>query len=618
MLQKYNPSSGIINNIAVFKILRHNEEHVWVRIGGDITDITSAIPAFYNWYEYFTTEKTPLDNGVSIDILYQQHKEQLELVTQYTKQFWYTNKEKNVTIDQYRNVFFYNGYGYSTTILFQPDNFPVDEHTHNEHIKEDSVLEFKAREILKAAKFSFNVFVHWGNHHLKWQEDMVFDENRFIVVLWSRQIGKSKSMAARALLSTFKWVNRDIGVLAYLTETTEHIKKYLIQMVDNIEEAYWEGIFEVNKQKWFVINKVTNSRIVFRSLSKWWDRVRWHTFHEVIMDECLKIDNWVFEQVVYPTVTTTWGTICMISTPWSSGNWFFDECQKAKQGRKWYSYYEIDVTKNPFIDPVMREDILSRKDNPYILQEYFCQFVTEGNSVFRPQIITNHSFVQNATQSHFVFAYDPARKGADKAAFACLQVFNWHVYLIRSWYIPDHFKETYDSQFQFLQTVWKEYPFKKVIDCTGLGDGVVVMLKKMTAVDMAIQYVWGNAESEDTNYPYWNTKTMRVGKSRLINNAQDFFDWHLCSTYKYTNEDFINETKAIVETRTQNSINIWFTTAGYDDATNAVMIGLYYIQHHNLLGRAVLLQHSNQFMDAMQKDFNVYSQSNQKRSQSIW
>lgn len=67
---------------------------------------------------------------------------------------------------------------------------------------------------------------------------------------------------------------------------------------------------------------------------------------------------------------------------------------------------------------------------------------------------------------------------------------------------------------------------------------------------MAIHYVTGNTEYEDPENPYGSALAMKVGKSRLINNAQNYMDEGVATFFKYTNTDLFYEMDAIVERRT--------------------------------------------------------------------
>lgn len=588
MIASYHKDFKTVNNLYQYRIFSWEKEVWGVKIGewaDKDNDNTSYSSLKLGKNEYFYA--VPPDDSLLLELratpdIEKQIKSQQSIVEEYSKIFEYSRSLTNLVEQQYHTLFFYRGYGFLISDILKKEYKKED----GSHIPKEDIVEIDTEEFLKAIWATFDVYLHGEWHHIDWQESLLYDSSRIIIVVGSRQIGKSYTMAIRALLSTMKGTNRDTWVFAYLSETTEHIKKYIYRFIDEINSKYSDNIFKIDRQKSIITNNMTNSRIIFRSLSEWWDRVRWNTLHEVIMDECYLIDDEIFDNVILPTVTVTWGTICMISTPWPK-NWFFREVQKAKQKMPNYSYYEIDITRNPFIDPVMREIIMSRKHLPSTQREYFCKFVDVVDSVFRPKVITSHDFFRYTPNAHFVFANDPARKGKDRSAYACIMVHNGKIYLFRSWFIPDHMKDKWENQFTYLLNIKKDYPYKHVIDASWLWDGAVTLFQQRTKIDMAITYASWDGDTEDTSYPYWWTRAFKVGKSRMITNMQDFFDNEICEVYKYWNEDFLKELEWLTETKTK----LWqvgFETSWYDDITNAVMIWLYYIYKENLISRALL------------------------------
>lgn len=59
-------------------------------------------------------------------------------------------------------------------------------------------------------------------------------------------------------------------VCAYITETTDHIKKYFERLIENLPEEAWKH----NSQKNYWENTITKSRVIFRSLSEDGHRIR--------------------------------------------------------------------------------------------------------------------------------------------------------------------------------------------------------------------------------------------------------------------------------------------------------------------------------------------------------
>jgi hypothetical protein len=95
---------------------------------------------------------------------------------------------------------------------------------------------------------------------------------------------------------------------------------------------------------------------------------------------------------------------------------------------------------------------------------------------------------------------------------------------------------------------------------------------------------------------------MRVGKSFLINNAQNYIDEGIVSFYSITNKHLFDEMDAIIERRTSLGM-VSFFTKGFDDITNACIIGLFYIQHTNLCAKQRLVP----VKEVLNMDAKVYA-----------
>ena len=103
---------------------------------------------------------------------------------------------------------------------------------------------------------------------------------------------------------------------------------------------------------------------------------------------------------------------------------------------------------------------------------------------------------------------------------------------------------------------------------------------------------------------------MRVGKSRLINIAQNYLDEWVAKYYSYTNELLFFEMDGITEKRT-SMWHVWFTTKWFDDITNATMIGLYLIDSEWLLNKKRIVQEQKKDILAEEPYFAV-NKNNQK------
>ena len=648
MLSTYLPAYPFLNNFSQatqFVRLTNDPDYKQIKttkakaIGGQwevpITDdpeiFTSKYKQLTHTREYKTKPVPSFFYSYTLAEFNQQHTQQLKLAQETITlldnlHMPYTKQAREQTLQQYRDFFFIDDLAFPTKdILNYLSPKPnIDTLLHEKHktwplteispaqqvIKDkltinsqkiiddyyapkqgggvissgDEIIQVNIQELIDTCWFTFHPVIRGEQHYIKWQEDVIYDTNRFIIVKWSRQMGKSHVMSLRWILSSWKWYRRNILICAYQQDTTWIIFTYMEHMIENFPD----NVFKIDRNKQIITNNITQSRIIFRSLSEWGQRIRGMTNHEIIMDECFLVSDEIFEQILMPTLSTTGWPICMISTP-GPINWFYWQVQKALQWEEGYSYYECLLPDNPFIVPEEKARLMKNKDDPIVQVEYFGQFSSNANSVFRPSKTHDHSFVQDYyNESYFVFAYDPARKGKDRAGYILYLVANNRAFSIRSWFIPQQYKVTWDLQKKFLkENILNNIPEDRlffIMDCTWVGDGVVAIMQETFKIHTVLNYTSGASQNQDMSYPYAPAASFNVWKSRLINTTQDFMDQKLVDFYEPTNKDLFLEYDAIYETR--NNLNqIGMNTKWFDDITNASMMGLWFIRENNLLDK---------------------------------
>lgn len=668
MFANYSSSTPVVNNYGNIVTFWEQQDLIKLKeIGGDGISWPiekESTPCVYKGKKYFTTSVSLTFSSWTFEQFEEQYRWQIALMEEAI-QFLKTIKQpykiyaENQTRGQYYDLFFHDNFAFLVADIYtffngrwdvqsknqelfkqvvkdaskteeyqelkeiEIDNldFLTDEADDEEKMKwapewtpvyhkknEKGVVQISVQDIIDISGYSFSPIIRWEPTYIEWQERVIYDTNRFITIVGSRQGWKSHVMALRALVASFKWFRHDTLVCAFLTETTWHIYKYLTRLIENFPE----GTFVESKQKGWITNTMTWSRIIFRSLSKEADRIRWWTLNEIIMDECYLIWDEIFESVLLPTLSTTGGSVCMISTP-GPKNWFYWEVMKWKMGEPGHSYYQFTINDNPFIVPEERARILKRQHDPVIRREWFCEFDDLSNQVFRPERTGDIVFFNNhRLKAFFVVAYDPARKGKDRAAYCVYMVYDWQVFGVKSWAIPDSYKSTWEWQAKWLkENILAEFPdYYFVMDSTGMGDGPVSIFQNADInVYMAVTYTSGNTETEDETYPYGRAKAMRVGKSRLINNTQNYLDEGTAKFYKYTNELLFFEMDGITEKRTSMG-HVGFTTKWFDDITNTAMLGLYLIETEWLLYKKRIVQEEKK--DILSQE--PYFQSRKKSS----
>lgn len=447
------------------------------------------------------------------------------------------------------------------------------------------------RQVLqKIAWYSPYVEIDWQTHYLKWQDDYINDTSRFIYILWSRQLGKSLATAYIAFENSFI-PNQKILVSSFSANSTNNMRDYILEFIENTPPLdNWQEAFTFHAKEAFVINNLTKSKIFFRTLADEWKWIRWMKLNLVIIDEAAFVANEIYERVLRPTTTTTKWRIIALSTP-EKKNWFYEKVMEAMKEidnpNSNISLYEVDYTKNPFVyaDEDLLSYILENKHKASVRQEYMCQFIWEEDEIF--QINLANFYPQLHNSAFYTLSYDPARKWKDQAAYALSIVFQWKATLLLSWYIPQKEKTEWYTQAKFLKEIQDKYNAKVIMDVTWVWDWVINIMKQhWLKVHMAIQYANSTSETLDKTYPYQWTKCYKVWKWILINRTIDFCDEEILQIYEYTNKPLLKEIWQL--TKIKNKLwQILFESAFFDDATNAMLLNVYYIYQENLLSKTV-------------------------------
>ena len=452
--------------------------------------------------------------------------------------------------------------------------------------KKQQIIKISKKAIREISQYSPYIKLDNKEYHIKWQEDILSDTNRYIYVVGSRQIWKSLVFAELGLEECFKPMQK-ILMCSFSNTAINNMRDYLLEFISKFPD----DTFTYFKKENFVVNNVSRSKIYFRTLAEEWNGIRWMTLNTVIIDESAFVSNDVYDRVLFPTTTTTRWRIFALSTP-DQKNWFYDKVMDWLTWRQSNtSVYQIDYTQNPFIysDPELLDYITRNKHDPRIRYEYMCEFVWDGMSVFDVKMA---EFFPTLTKTWFyTLSYDPARKWTDRAWFALSYTYHWKTILIKSWAIPLKEKQQWITQAQFLKDIQIQYNAALIMDVSWVWDWVIQILKQHGLnINMAVQYIWWvNHDKLDQSYPYGSTESYKVSKAFLINNTINYFDEWVFEIYEHTNKDLLQEVYRL----TPKKWKLWellFDTSFFDDITNAMMLNVYYIYKKSLLTKTPQLE----------------------------
>ena len=399
--------------------------------------------------------------------------------------------------------------------------------------------------------------------------------------------------------------NNDSLVWAFISKTTNVIRNYMLKLI----LPFPPDTFQHYKSEWYILNTQSGTKIYFRTLSDHAQNVLWLTLYNIIIDEAQLVDDDIFEDALLPTLTTTWGKLILIWTPWMKQKWyFFNKMIEAKKQKEdpilspyeIISLYEIDITQNPLVHPKTREKIMAKQHDPSIQRQYFCSWKSGWDNLFQPHL-TNQSPFHNKTtlnpNAYLVIWLDPARL-QDRSAYSINYVFNNKITTISSWEVPKSHKIKWELQAIFykkmLEKLETQIPKSRIVtvmDVTWVWDWVVEIFRNNNVnINVWIRYTsWAEPNTKDL---IW-----KVPKSTLIINTLDLISEEIYEVYEPANQDLLEEMDYIYETSLRNW-QIAMKSTFQDDIVNSTLTALYLISVRKLLSRTNLNWESNQNLKA--------------------
>ena len=184
-----------------------------------------------------------------------------------------------------------------------------------------------------------------------YQERLLRDPSKRIAVRWSRQAGKTTTLALSAIWFALTHLKTLTLVVAPSLRQSmimgDRIQDYLGSLPRNVYRAL------IEKQQRTVIRARNLSRIIILPNSP--QLLRGYTAHRVICDEAnfFKDDELVFWNVLYPMLSTTDGALVASSTPWNKDSVFYRMCMSedfSKHTITWEDVVKAGLIKQSFID----------------------------------------------------------------------------------------------------------------------------------------------------------------------------------------------------------------------------------------------------------------------------
>ena len=211
-------------------------------------------------------------------------------------------------------------------------------------------------------------------------------DNRFNIVLASRQVGKTTMMTIYTLWVACFNDDQRILVVANKEQTAINIFKRIRLAYEQLPNWLKPGVVEYGKTSMTLTN---GSSVGISTTSS--DAGRGDSCNCLVLDELAFIDNHLVESFwksVYPIISSSKKSkIFIASTPNGTGNLFHDIYSGAIRGRNNWKASRIDWWEIPGRDEKWKQETIQSLGSTEIFdQEFGCQFIETGESVLDEEL----------------------------------------------------------------------------------------------------------------------------------------------------------------------------------------------------------------------------------------
>ena len=235
------------------------------------------------------------------------------------------------------------------------------------------------------------------------QEDCVeqFNDNRFNIILKSRQLGLSTTTAAYVLWTVLFHPGKEVVVIANKQKAAHNFMRKVKFMCRHLPQQFVPRITNDSMGEFAFTNE---SKVSAVATTK--DAGRSDSLSLLIIDEAAIIDHEKIEDLwtaAYPTLAHGGGAI-VISTPKGVGNFYHQQWEGAREGSNLFNRIKLHWTQHPvfaegktidekgnWTSPWYREQCKQFAYDPRkIAQELDLSFLGSGENVIQDEYVREH------------------------------------------------------------------------------------------------------------------------------------------------------------------------------------------------------------------------------------
>lgn len=318
-------------------------------------------------------------------------------------------------------------------------------------------------------------------HPTEYQAKLLRDNGKRIVVRWSRQAGKTTSIALRAIWYALSHPKTLTLIVAPSLRQSMIISDRVQDFLATLPQK-WRNLF-IERQQRTVVRFRNGSRIVALPNSP--QLLRGYTAHQVICDEAafFRQDELVFYNVLYPMLATTDGALIVSSTPWSKDSVFY-RMSMAEEFSK-HTITCQDVVKAGLIKQNFIEEMKTQLPDERFQREFNAEFVEDVDAWLTQSLIVSCidsqleplDFHDSISQSDLCAGVDFG-KHQDYSVIVIIQRVEKSLRLIHLHRFP--LKTEYASVIGYVKSLQDRWKTIRTVyaDITGVGEYIVEDMTK--------------------------------------------------------------------------------------------------------------------------------------------
>lgn len=307
--------------------------------------------------------------------------------------------------------------------------------------------------------------IKWEPHERQEEVLRVFNNLRTIVLCAGRRFGKS-ALCAYLALKVLLGKNKKVWIVSPSYDLSLKVFNYLVRWFSIVAPSQTKGITYRPTPK---IKTARGSILECKSAENPTSLLG-EELDLMIVDEAARIDRRIYEQFLFPTLSSRQGKVVFISTPLGK-NWFYEQYEKAREMGGAFTFPSKDNPTFP-----QEEWEYSQKNLPdhVFQQEYQAQFLDDSTAVFRGVDECIKETISDPREGRVYTMGVDLGKYRDYTVLTVIDHFNNEVVYI------DRFKDVeWELQKKRIVTLAERYNRARVvIDSTGLGDPIADYLRK--------------------------------------------------------------------------------------------------------------------------------------------